>query len=64
MKFVLNKKYRLKQDLAERKYGKIPQDMTVTFVNHNAGLTIFKLPNGKQIEIPEKTALATMEALR
>jgi hypothetical protein len=38
--------------------------MTVTFVCNNQGCYTFKLPNGKNIGIPEKTALTIIEELR
>ncbi len=60
----MNKKYRFKQDFADTALGKIPQGMTATFICSNAGCAKFKLPNGKQIGIPEKSALTIMEELR
>ena len=64
MRFAINKKYRLKQDFADVALGKIPQGMTATFVSASAGSCRFKLPNGKQFGIPEKSALNLMEELR
>jgi hypothetical protein len=61
MRLVINKKYRLKQDYTDAALGKIPQGMTVTFVSGTAGSCKFKLPNGKQISIPEKSALSIMQ---
>lgn len=63
MRFTINKKYRLKQDFADAALGKIPQGMTTTFVNSTGGSCKFKLPNGKQFGIPEKSALTLMEEL-
>lgn len=64
MRFAINKKYRLKQDFADATLGKIPQGMTATFISAIGGSCKFKLPNGKQIGIPEKSALNLMEELR
>ncbi len=63
MKFGINKKYRLKQDFADATLGKIPQGMTATFVSTAGGSCKFKLPNGKQFGLPEKSALNLMEEL-
>ncbi|MCL2360035.1 MAG: hypothetical protein LBH74_03305 [Nitrososphaerota archaeon] len=64
MRFTINKKYRLKQDFTDAALGKIPQGMTVTFIATNAGSCRFKLPNGKQFDVAEKSALNLMEELR
>jgi hypothetical protein len=61
MKFVHNKKYRFKQDFSDAALGKIPQGMTAMFVSDVGGSIKFKLPNGKQVGIPEKSALSLME---
>jgi hypothetical protein len=63
MRFAINKKYRLKQDFTDAAIGKIPQGMTATFVASTSGSCKFKLPNGKQFNIPEKSALTLMEEL-
>ncbi len=60
-KLLLNRKYRLKKDLPDQTYGKIPQGMTVTFLCSNSGTAKFRLPNGKNIGIPEREALACVE---
>jgi hypothetical protein len=60
-RFVINKKYRLKQDFADATLGKIPQGMTATFVSNIGGSCRFKLPNGRQFGISEKSALNLME---
>ncbi len=60
-KFQLNKKYRLKQDLPNQSYGRIPQGMVMTFICLNSGIAKFRLPNGKQITIEEKKALTVLE---
>ncbi len=62
-RFAINKKYRLKQDFPDAMLGKIPQGMTTTFVCNTGGSCKFKLPNGKQFGIPEKSALNLMEEL-
>ncbi len=64
MRFALNKKYRLKQDFVDAGLGKIPQGMTATFVSNTGGSCKFKLPNGKQFGIPEKSAFNFMEQLQ
>lgn len=61
MKFGINKKYRLKQDYTDAALGKIPQGMTATFVSCTNGSCKFKLPNGKQLSIPEKSALTLLQ---
>ncbi len=63
MRFAINKKYRLKQDIADVTLGKIPQGITATFVSNTSGSCRFKLPNGKQFGVPEKSALNLMEEL-
>ncbi len=63
MRLAINKKYRLKQDFADATLGKIPQGMTATFISTISGSCRFKLPNGKQFGIPEKSALNLMEEL-
>jgi hypothetical protein len=62
-KFLRNKKYKLKQDFVDTIYGKIPQGMVVTFICITTGIAKFKMPNGKHIGVPEKTALSVMEYL-
>ncbi|MDR0372864.1 MAG: hypothetical protein LBI79_04810 [Nitrososphaerota archaeon] len=64
MRFTINKKYRLKQDCTDSILGKIPQGMTAIFITTTTGSCKFKLPNGKQFDIPEKSALNLMEELR
>jgi hypothetical protein len=64
VRFVINKKYRLKKDFTDTAIGKIPQGITITFICTTAGSAKFKLPNGKQIGIPEKSALTIIEELR
>ncbi len=61
MKLAINKKYQLKQDIVDATLGKIPQGMTVTFIASVSGNARFKLPNGKQFGVAEKTALAIIE---
>lgn len=61
MRFGINKKYRLKQDYTDAVLGKIPAGMTCTFVSSAGGNCKFKLPNGKQITIAEKSALSIMQ---
>ncbi len=61
MKFGINKKYRLKQDYTDAALGKIPQGMTATFVSCTSGSCKFKLPNGKQFSIAEKSALNLLQ---
>ncbi len=61
VKFVMNKKYRFKQDFLDTAFGKIPQGMTATFVSTIDGSCRFKLPNGKNVGIPQKSALNLME---
>ncbi len=63
MRFAINKKYRLKQDSVDATLGKIPQGMTATFASSAGGSCRFKLPNGKQFGVPEKSALNLMEEL-
>jgi hypothetical protein len=63
MKLAINKKYRLKQEIIDATLGKIPQGMTVTFITSVNGNARFKLPNGKQFGVVEKTALTVMEEL-
>jgi hypothetical protein len=60
----MNKKYRFKQDFPDAILGKIPQGMTATFLSNTSGSCKFRLPNGKQIGIPEKSALNVMEETR
>jgi hypothetical protein len=43
---------------------KIPQGMTATFICNSGGVAKFKLPNGKQVGIPEKSALNLVEEIR
>ncbi len=62
-KFAINKKYQLKKDFTDIALGKIPQGMTATFVCSSNGSCKFKLPNGRQIGIPEKLALTFVEEL-
>ncbi len=62
-RFAINKKYRLKQDFTDAILGKIPQGMTATFVSNAGGSCKFKLPNGKQFGMPEKSALTLMQEL-
>jgi hypothetical protein len=64
MRFTINKKYRLRQDFTDTTLGKIPQGMTATFIAATSGSCRFKLPNGKQFGIAEKSALNLMEELR
>jgi hypothetical protein len=64
VRFVINKKYRFTKDCADPTVGKIPQGMTATFICSAAGNAKFKLPNGKQIGIPEKSAPTVLEELR
>jgi hypothetical protein len=59
--FVINKKYRFRQDYSDASLGKIPQGITVTFISNCAGFAKFKLPNGKQVTIQEKTANTIVE---
>ncbi|MFA5573265.1 MAG: hypothetical protein GX799_03955 [Crenarchaeota archaeon] len=61
MRFGINKKYRLKQDYTDAALGKIPAGMTATFLSCTAGSCKFKLPNGKQISVAEKSALSLMQ---
>jgi hypothetical protein len=61
MKFGPNKKYRLKQDYTDATLGKIPQGMAAAFVSNTGGSCRFKLPNGKVLAIPEKSALTLMQ---
>ncbi len=61
MKFGINKKYRFKQEYTDAALGKIPQGMTATFISVTGGSCKFKLPNGKQFSIPEKSALTLMQ---
>jgi hypothetical protein len=61
MKFGISKKYRLKQDYTDAALGKIPQGMTAAFISCTGGSCKFKLPNGKQFSIPEKSALTLMQ---
>ncbi len=63
MMFIRNKKYRFKQDFPDASLGKIPQGMTATFISNSEGIVKFRLPNGKQVGIPEKTALNLMEKM-
>jgi hypothetical protein len=60
-RFVINKKYRFRQDYSDTSLGKIPQGITVTFISNCAGCAKFKLPNGKQVTIQEKTANTIVE---
>jgi hypothetical protein len=60
MKFIANKKYKLKQDYADATLGKIPNGMAATFVSNTCGSCRFKLPNGKVFGVPEKSALTLM----
>ncbi|MGD6933971.1 MAG: hypothetical protein ACQCN5_07190 [Candidatus Bathyarchaeia archaeon] len=60
MRFIANKKYRLKQDYADATLGKIPNGMPATFVSNINGSCRFKLPNGKVFGINEKSALTLM----
>ncbi len=64
MKLVMNRKYRFKQDFSDATLGKIPQGMTATYLTNAGGSCKFRLPNGKQIGIPEKSALNVMENTR
>ncbi len=64
VKFVMNRKYRFKQDFLDAAFGKIPQGMTATFVSTTGGSCRFKLPNGKTVGVPEKSALTLMEETR
>jgi hypothetical protein len=57
----MNRKYRFKQDFLDAAFGKIPQGLTATFVSTNDGSCRFKLPNGKHVGIPQKSALNLME---
>ncbi len=61
MKFGINKKYRLKQDYTDAALGKIPAGMSFTYLSVTGGSCKFKLPNGKLLSIPEKTALNIMQ---
>jgi hypothetical protein len=63
MKFIRNRKYRFKQDFPDPAFGKIPKGMTATFISNISGNVKFKLPNGKQVGIPEKSALTLMEEM-
>ncbi len=60
MRFIANKKYRIKQDYADAVLGKIPGGMTATFVSNTGGSCRFKLPNGKVFGVPEKSAPTIM----
>jgi hypothetical protein len=64
VKFIINKKYRFKQDFLDSTFGKIPQGMTATFISSTNGSCRFKLPNGKQVAVPEKSATSIMEDMR
>ncbi len=61
MKFAVNKKYRLKQDLIDAALGKIPEGMTVTLASIAAGSCKFKLANGKQFNLPQTKALTILQ---
>ncbi len=61
MRFGVNKKYRLKQDITDAVLGKIPQGMTATFISCTGGSCKFKLPNGKLLTVPEKQALSILQ---
>ena len=61
MKFAVNKKYKLKQDLTDASLGKIPEGMTVTLASLAAGSCKFKLANGKQFTLPQAKALTVMQ---
>jgi hypothetical protein len=61
VRFVINKKYQLKQDYTDATMGKIPQGLTATFVSNTGGSCRFKLPNGKVFGVPEKSALTIMQ---
>lgn len=60
MKFIANKKYRLKQDYADATLGKIPSGLPATFISNTNGSCRFRLPNGKVFGIAEKSALTFM----
>ncbi|XHH10109.1 MAG: hypothetical protein ACFCUE_05610 [Candidatus Bathyarchaeia archaeon] len=60
MRFIANKKYRLKQDYTDVALGKIPGGMIATFVSNTCGSCRFKLPNGKVFGVAEKSALTFM----
>jgi hypothetical protein len=61
VKFIMNRKYRFKQDFLDTALGKVPQGITATFVSTTDGSCRFKLPNGKNVGIPQKSALNLME---
>lgn len=61
MKLLRNRKYRFKLDFQDAILGKIPQGMTATFLLNTSGSCKFRLPNGKQIVISEKSVLNVME---
>jgi hypothetical protein len=60
MRFIANKKYRLKQDYADATLGKIPSGMITTFVSNTCGSCRFRLPNGKMFGVAEKSALTIL----
>ncbi len=64
VKFIINRKYCFKQDFPDVTFGKIPQGMIAVFVSSAEGRCRFKLPNGKHVGIPEKSALNVMEEMR
>ncbi len=64
IKFIINRKYRFKQDFLDTAFGKIPQGLTATFITNANGRCKFKMPNGKNVEVPEKSALNIMEEMR
>jgi hypothetical protein len=59
----MNRKYRFKQDFSDATLGKIPQGMTATFLSNTGGSCKFRLPNGRQIGVPEKSVLNVMEEM-
>jgi hypothetical protein len=61
LKLVINKKYRFKEDFMEPTLGKIPQGITAKFVCNTTGCAKFKLPNGKHVDVPEKSAYTFLE---
>lgn len=60
-KLVINKKYKFKQDYSDSSLGEIPQGMIAIFIGNCAGCLKFKLPNGKQVAIQEKSVAGIIE---